>query len=231
MEQPEKTLLILGTRGIPANHGGFETFAERYALYLAERGWNVSVYCQEEVEKVTQPVRTDMWRGVTRIFIQTARKGGLGDARLRLEMRARRAVAPRASVWCSATTARRSCRSLRMFGRKMFTNMDGIEWKRPKWSLPVRALVLRQRMDRRLDFAAARRRSSRDRRSSGDAPAAPRDRGHPLWRRSRVERAPAAPLRKLGLESRPLSDLDRAHRARQQHRDDGARVLRASRAA
>ena len=33
MEQPEKTLLILGTRGVPANHGGFETFAERYALY------------------------------------------------------------------------------------------------------------------------------------------------------------------------------------------------------
>ena len=42
MAQAEKTLLILGTRGIPASHGGFETFAERYALYLAERGWDVS---------------------------------------------------------------------------------------------------------------------------------------------------------------------------------------------
>ena len=78
MEQSAKSILILGTRGVPANHGGFETFAERYALYLVERGWSVSVYCQEDVETVTVPIRSDTWRGVTRIFIQTARKGGLG---------------------------------------------------------------------------------------------------------------------------------------------------------
>src|SRR5437764_14109676 len=78
MKHQEKTLLILGTRGIPANHGGFGTCAERYALFLAERGWNVSVYCQEDVAEVTEPVRVDVWRGVSRIFIQTACKRGLG---------------------------------------------------------------------------------------------------------------------------------------------------------
>lgn len=34
-----KVLAILGTRGIPARHGGFETFAEHLALYLVNRGW------------------------------------------------------------------------------------------------------------------------------------------------------------------------------------------------
>ena len=138
MEHQEKTLLILGTRGIPANHGGFETFAERYALYLAERGWNVSVYCQEDVETVTQPVRTDVWRGVNRIFIQTTRKGGLGA--LDFDLKCVRDALKRPGV-CLVLGYNGAAflPLLRLAGRKVFTNMDGIEWKRPKWSLAVRA--------------------------------------------------------------------------------------------
>eukprot|EP01036_Dinobryon_divergens_P048835 gene48835-65485_t len=36
----------MGIRGVPAHHGGFETFAEYLALYLRDRGWKVTVYCQ-----------------------------------------------------------------------------------------------------------------------------------------------------------------------------------------
>ena len=35
---------ILGTRGIPANYGGFETFAEELAVRLVRRGHRVTVY-------------------------------------------------------------------------------------------------------------------------------------------------------------------------------------------
>ena len=38
----KKALRILGTRGIPARHGGFETFAEKLALHLVSRGWDVT---------------------------------------------------------------------------------------------------------------------------------------------------------------------------------------------
>lgn len=138
MKQPPKTLLILGTRGVPANHGGFETFAERYALFLAERGWRVSVYCQEDVEEITEGVRTDVWRGVTRIFIQTARKGGLGA--LDFDWKCVRDALSRPGV-CLVLGYNGAAflPALRLAGRKVFTNMDGIEWKRPKWPLPVRA--------------------------------------------------------------------------------------------
>ena len=44
MTRSENSILIMGTRGVPASHGGFETFAEPLALFLVERGWNVSVY-------------------------------------------------------------------------------------------------------------------------------------------------------------------------------------------
>src|SRR5215813_496011 len=37
-------LAILGTRGIPANYGGFETFAEELGTRLAARGHDVTVY-------------------------------------------------------------------------------------------------------------------------------------------------------------------------------------------
>jgi glycosyltransferase involved in cell wall biosynthesis len=138
MEHQEKRLLILGTRGIPANHGGFETFAERYALFLAERGWNVAVYCQEDVEKVTTRVRADMWRGVTRIFVQTARKGGLGTLDFDFAC-VRDALARPGVCLVLGYNGAAFLPLLRLAGRKLITNMDGIEWRRPKWPLPVRA--------------------------------------------------------------------------------------------
>ena len=38
---------IVGTRGIPARYGGFETFAEELSTRLAARGHHVTVYCRE----------------------------------------------------------------------------------------------------------------------------------------------------------------------------------------
>src|SRR6266581_46922 len=41
-------IAILGTRGIPARYGGFETFAEELSTRLAARGHQVYVYCREK---------------------------------------------------------------------------------------------------------------------------------------------------------------------------------------
>ncbi len=39
-------IAIVGTRGIPARYGGFETLADRLATNLAQRGHEVTVYCR-----------------------------------------------------------------------------------------------------------------------------------------------------------------------------------------
>ena len=39
-------IALLGTRGIPANYGGFETFAEHLSTRLVARGHDVTVYCR-----------------------------------------------------------------------------------------------------------------------------------------------------------------------------------------
>jgi len=40
-------IAILGTRGIPAHYGGFETFAEELSTRLVLGGHQVTVYCRE----------------------------------------------------------------------------------------------------------------------------------------------------------------------------------------
>ncbi|MCC5979646.1 MAG: DUF1972 domain-containing protein [Salinarimonas sp.] len=131
-------ILILGTRGVPAAHGGFETFAEKLSLYLAAAGYRVIVYCQEDVDKVTQRFTYDMWEGVERVKIEISRKGPLGtlefDLHSILEARNREGVCLVLGYNTAALLP-----LLRSRNRPILTNMDGMEWKRDKWSAPVRA--------------------------------------------------------------------------------------------
>ncbi|TGQ64087.1 glycosyltransferase family 1 protein [Mesorhizobium sp. M00.F.Ca.ET.186.01.1.1] len=132
------SILILGTRGIPAAHGGFETFAERLALFLAGRGWKVGVYCQDEVERIDRRVRCETWRGIELIHVQVASKGP--RATLEFDWQCARDAARRQGV-CLVLGYNGALflTWLRLFRRKIFTNMDGIEWRRPKWGPAARS--------------------------------------------------------------------------------------------
>lgn len=72
-----KRLLILGTRGVPAQYGDFERLAEELALHLVQKGWRVTVYCQEDWSR-TVPYET-MWGRVRRVHIPVKQKGFLGN--------------------------------------------------------------------------------------------------------------------------------------------------------
>lgn len=131
-------MLILGTRGIPAAHGGFETFAERLALFLVARGWTVGVYCQKDVDRVENRVSVTRWSGIDLIHVEVASRGP--KATLEFDGRCVLDAARRGGV-CLVLGYNGALflPLLRLFGRTIMTNMDGIEWRRPKWSWPVRA--------------------------------------------------------------------------------------------
>ena len=134
----KRSLIILGTRGIPARHGGFETFAEKLALFLVQRGWHVGVYCQNEVETVGERITTSTWKGVELIHVDVASRGP--KATLEFDWHCVRDAARRDSVsLVLGYNGAIFLPYLRLAGRQILTNMDGIEWKRPKWSLAVRA--------------------------------------------------------------------------------------------
>jgi glycosyltransferase involved in cell wall biosynthesis len=129
------SLRILGIRGIPAAHGGFETFAERLALYLHERGWNVTVYCQEDGPG--SPFE-DRWRGIRRVRIPTATKGPAGTMLFDWKSIRHAAQEPGLCLTLGYNTAVFSAR-LRAAGLSNVINMDGIEWRRAKWGQLAKA--------------------------------------------------------------------------------------------
>ncbi len=137
MSNAGPSVLILGTRGIPAAHGGFETFAERLALRLVSQGWTVGVYCQHEAAGGGRRVWQDTWRGIERIHIEIGTTGP--KATLIFDWLSVRDATARDSV-CLVLGYNGAVflPYLRFRGRRVITNMDGIEWRRPKWSLAVR---------------------------------------------------------------------------------------------
>lgn len=132
---PAPVLRILGIRGVPAAHGGFETFAENLSLYLVARGWRVFVYCQEEG---TGPITADSWRGVDRIRVPVRTRGAAGT--VHFDWICNRHAARRRDLCLTLgyNTAVFSA-LLRVRGVPSLINMDGIEWRRSKWSLPARS--------------------------------------------------------------------------------------------
>ncbi len=128
-----RRLRILGTRGIPASHGGFETFAERLALYLVERGWQVTVYCQGEAAAGDDPApRHSRWRGVDLVTFPIARGGAAGTVLFdyRSTRHAARSGEPVLTLGYNTAVL---ALLYRFAGVTNCINMDGLEWKRDKW--------------------------------------------------------------------------------------------------
>jgi len=137
-----REIQICGIRGIPACHGGFETFAERLALYLVRQGWGVTVYCQADGSKSGQ--RRE-WNKIHLVDVPV------------------RGMSPLSTIFFDLKTVMLSVRGTgmvltlgyntalfsllyRLTGKKSVMNMDGIEWKREKWGWVEKAwLYLNER--------------------------------------------------------------------------------------
>lgn len=128
-----RILRILGIRGVPAAHGGFETFAEALSLHLVAMGWRVVVYCQEDG---TGPRQVDHWNGVERVRIPVARTGPAGTIEFDWLATIDAARASKLDGGLCLTLGYNTavfCALLRLQGVRNVINMDGIEWSRAKW--------------------------------------------------------------------------------------------------
>jgi glycosyltransferase involved in cell wall biosynthesis len=120
-------IALLGTRGIPAAYGGFETFAEELSTRLAARGHQVTVYCRERHPQPT-------YRGVRLLYLPTIRHkyfDTLAHTLLStLHLLAHRADA---ALYCNGANAIFTWLP-RVFGIPVALNVDGIERLRKKWN-------------------------------------------------------------------------------------------------
>ena len=125
----KRKLLILGTRGIPGNHGGFETFAQRLALYLVNRGWEITVYCQNSGDNPTPKT----WKGINLVHIPTPNNGALWSIIFDYKSTIHALKKDGLVLVLGYNTAIFSLLYW-LKGRTVITNMDGMEWWREKWN-------------------------------------------------------------------------------------------------
>lgn len=122
-------IAILGTRGIPASYGGFETFAEQLSRRLVARGHEVTVYCRAHY---VSPRQLE-YHGVRLKVLPTLRHKYF-DTVIHTFLSALSAVPQRydAALICNAANAP-FAPLLRFSGTPVALNVDGLEHKRKKW--------------------------------------------------------------------------------------------------
>lgn len=124
-------LAIVGTRGVPARYGGFETFAEELGRRLVARGHRVTVYCRGSL----YPDVEGPWQGIERIelpaighkYLETV-SHSLVSA---IDARKRRFDA---ALVCNAANAF-VLPLFRAYRVPVAINVDGIERTRKKWNI------------------------------------------------------------------------------------------------
>lgn len=126
-----KTVAIIGTVGVPANYGGFETLAEHMIAAMTEE-YNVTVYCSGK--RYTKEERMSSYKGARLYYLPLEANGvqsipydtlSILHAMLKADVLIVLGVA---GAW--------TLPFIRLFTRKkIIISIDGIEWKRDKWNV------------------------------------------------------------------------------------------------
>lgn len=131
MTGPEtKTLHVamIGTRGVPAAYGGFETAVEEVGRRLVERGHRVTVYCRNADTSIKTHLGMELVHlpAVKKRSLETLSHTGLSVLHA---MKQR----PDAAILFNAGNAP-FIGWLKAAGIPAAIHMDGLEWKRAKWA-------------------------------------------------------------------------------------------------
>lgn len=125
-------IAIVGTRGIPAKYGGFETFAQEISVRLVEKGYRVEVYCSNTDQKINE------YKGVKLIYSSTSKD--ISPLNYYNDTIAKATRNRNDIILCCGQGG-----SLGIIKQKLqrsrniyITNSDGIEHKRTKWNLFIR---------------------------------------------------------------------------------------------
>ena len=129
-------LAILGTRGIPARYGGFETLAEELSARLSARGHDVTVYTRT---RYAAP-GVERWRGarvrvlptIPTKYLDTVAHGFVSGIDAALERYD-------AVLVCNAINAATSFVPRLSGNTRVVLNVDGLERHRRKWSAAGKA--------------------------------------------------------------------------------------------
>lgn len=123
-------IAIMGIRGIPANYGGFETFAENLSVRLAGLGHEVTVYGRSNCIDYDH----DYYHGVRLVILPTISHKYF-DTVAHTFLCVLHALKERYDVILICNSANSAFSWIpRLLGTPVALNVDGLEWKRKKWN-------------------------------------------------------------------------------------------------
>ena len=136
--QSNTRIAIIGSRGIPAKYGGFETAVEAVAPKLAEMGWNVVVSCEGPRDQGKPAV----YKGVTLFYFPVR-----PFFRVVYEVLYDVYSLVKSGLMCNCVYMLGYGAGLfffvsRILRKKLIVNVDGLEWKREKFNKFERAILL-----------------------------------------------------------------------------------------
>lgn len=118
-------LAMIGTRGVPAKYGGFETAVEELGQRLVARGHEVVVFCREPGAEEHLGMRRVVLPALRRRSLETLSHAALSVLHPTL-------VGVDAAIVFNAANSI-LLPVLRARGIPVATHVDGLEWLRPKW--------------------------------------------------------------------------------------------------
>ncbi|MBN2305456.1 MAG: glycosyltransferase family 4 protein [Anaerolineae bacterium] len=121
-------IVMIGSRGVPANYGGVETYVEEVGSYLAAHGFQVAVYCHPKY--VTQ---RGTYRGMELRFVPTIPTKHL-ETIVHTILSTIHALWNGADIFHYHALGPTTLAWLpRLFGRKVIATVQGLDWQRAKW--------------------------------------------------------------------------------------------------
>ncbi|WP_199589225.1 DUF1972 domain-containing protein [Blastococcus sp. TF02A-26] len=125
------SIAMVGTRGVPARYGGFETAVEEIGRRLADAGHRVVVYCRT-VPGVTE-TRPRRHLGMELVHLPAARKRSL-ETLSHTALSVAHLVAHRTDAAFVFNAANAPLLPVLRAARiPVATHVDGLEWRRAKW--------------------------------------------------------------------------------------------------
>ena len=128
----KKTVAVIGTAGIPANYGGFETLVEYLVEHLSKET-NFIVYCSGR----NYTVKDNHYKGAKLVFVPINANGKWSVVYDSICVFHSLFVAD--TLLILGVGGAFLLPLVKLFTRKrIITNIDGLEWKRDKWSKSVK---------------------------------------------------------------------------------------------
>ncbi len=140
-EQKNTSIAIIGSRGIPNNYGGFEGFTEVLSQNLTKKGYNVYVSCEHPGDNESP----DTFNGVNLFYfpIKHPKSAVMGMAyEVLYDVYSLFIASIKAEqVYMLGYSAALFFFIPKLFGKTLYLNPDGLEWKRSKFTSPIKLLL------------------------------------------------------------------------------------------